>query len=100
MLMSQVGYILGQVPSNLLLNYTGRPSLYIAFFTVAWGTVSALTCLCTNFSGIVACRFILGVVEYAELPPGPFEYLLMLSLGPRSSQACFTICQNGTRSPS
>ena len=57
-----VGYILGQVPSNLLLNHFGRPSLYLSFFTIAWGLVSALTCLCHNFAGIVVCRFILGVV--------------------------------------
>lgn len=58
-----VGYILGQVPSNLLLNHLGRPSLYLGFFTTAWGLVSALTSLVTSFGGIVACRFILGIVE-------------------------------------
>lgn len=57
-----VGYILGQVPSNLLLNHFGRPSLYLSFFTIAWGLVSAMTCLCHNFAGIVVCRFILGIV--------------------------------------
>ncbi|KAL4963988.1 putative MFS transporter [Aspergillus stella-maris] len=58
-----VGYILMQVPSNLLLNYMGRPSLYLGFFIVAWGLVSALTSQCTNYGGIVAARFILGLVE-------------------------------------
>ncbi|KAF2178838.1 permease of the major facilitator superfamily [Zopfia rhizophila CBS 207.26] len=58
-----VGYILMQVPSNLLLNYAGRPSWYLGFFTIAWGLVSALTSQVTNYGGIVACRFILGVVE-------------------------------------
>ncbi|RAK99948.1 putative MFS transporter [Aspergillus ibericus CBS 121593] len=58
-----VGYILMQVPSNLLLNYMGRPSLYLGFFTTAWGLVSALTSQVTNYGGIVACRFILGLVE-------------------------------------
>lgn len=57
-----VGYILGQVPSNLLLNHFGRPSLYIGFFTIAWGLVSALTCQVKSFGGIAACRFILGIV--------------------------------------
>lgn len=27
-----IGYVLMQVPSNALLNYAGRPSLYIGFF--------------------------------------------------------------------
>ncbi|PYH64370.1 putative MFS transporter [Aspergillus vadensis CBS 113365] len=58
-----VGYILMQVPSNLLLNYMGRPSLYLGFFTTAWGLVSALTSQVSSYGGIVACRFILGLVE-------------------------------------
>jgi hypothetical protein len=27
-----VGYVLMQIPSNAMLNYAGRPSLYIGFF--------------------------------------------------------------------
>ena len=56
-----------QVPSNLILNYIGRPSLYLGFFTIAWGLVSALTSLVTSYGGIVACRFVLGLVgEYRQ----------------------------------
>ena len=55
--------ILMQVPSNLLLNYAGRPSLYLGGFTVAWGLVSACTSQVHNYGQIVACRFILGLVE-------------------------------------
>ncbi|PKY01152.1 permease of the major facilitator superfamily [Aspergillus campestris IBT 28561] len=58
-----VAYILMQVPSNLLLNYMGKPSLYLGFFTTAWGLVSTLTSQVTGYGGIVACRFILGLVE-------------------------------------
>ncbi|KAL4885731.1 major facilitator superfamily domain-containing protein [Aspergillus karnatakaensis] len=58
-----VGYILMQVPSNLLLNYMGRPSWYLGFFTVAWGLVSTLTSQVTSYGSMVACRFILGIVE-------------------------------------
>ncbi|KAL9618771.1 MAG: hypothetical protein Q9160_006565 [Pyrenula sp. 1 TL-2023] len=58
-----VGYILGQVPSNLVLNYVGRPSLYLGAFTTAWGLVSALTSQVKTYGDIVGCRFILGVVE-------------------------------------
>ncbi|KAJ5918192.1 permease of the major facilitator superfamily [Penicillium verhagenii] len=58
-----VAYILMQVPSNLLLNYMGRPSLYLGFFVSAWGLVSACTSQVTGYGGIVACRFILGLVE-------------------------------------
>merc|ERR1711939_1150747 len=58
-----VAYVLMQVPSNLLLNYSGRPSWYLGFFTVAWGLVSALTSQVSTYGQIVACRFILGLVE-------------------------------------
>ncbi|GAD98013.1 MFS transporter, putative [Paecilomyces variotii No. 5] len=58
-----VGYILMQVPSNILLNYVGRPSLYLGFFVCAWGLVSALTSQVKSYGSIVACRFILGFVE-------------------------------------
>ncbi|KAJ5543588.1 hypothetical protein N7535_006012 [Penicillium sp. DV-2018c] len=58
-----VGYILMQVPSNMLLNYMGRPSLYIGFFVCAWGLVSTLTSQVTSYAGIVVCRFLLGFVE-------------------------------------
>lgn len=58
-----VGYILAQVPSNMLINYCGRPSWYLGGFTIVWGMVSALTSLVQNYSGIIACRFLLGFVE-------------------------------------
>jgi MFS family permease len=55
--------VLMQVPSNALLNFSGRPSWYIGFWVIAWGLVSALTSQVHNYGEIVACRFILGFVE-------------------------------------
>ena len=52
-----------QVPSNAVMNHVGRPSIYLGFFTCAWGLVSLLTSQVKNFGGMVACRFILGIVE-------------------------------------
>ncbi|OQV04629.1 hypothetical protein CLAIMM_09484 [Cladophialophora immunda] len=69
-----VGYILMQVPSNMLLNSVSRPSWYLGACTMLWGLVSALTCLATNFSSILACRFLLGFIE-APLFPGVMFYL-------------------------
>lgn len=57
-----------QVPSNLLLNYMGRPALYLGFFVTAWGLVSALTSQVKNYGGIVACRFLLGFVGKYHTP--------------------------------
>ncbi|KAJ5974626.1 hypothetical protein N7481_011836 [Penicillium waksmanii] len=69
-----VGYILGSVPSNQILNYTGRPSLYLGLTTIAWGLVSALTALVQSYGGILGCRLALGFVE-APFFPGVLFYL-------------------------
>ncbi|KAK3117054.1 hypothetical protein LTR53_001933 [Teratosphaeriaceae sp. CCFEE 6253] len=69
-----VGYVLMQVPSNMLLNWCGRPSYYIGAWTIAWGLVSALTSQVQTYGHIVACRFILGFVE-APFFPGVLFYL-------------------------
>ncbi|CAN8101914.1 unnamed protein product [Discula destructiva] len=69
-----IGYVLMQVPSNALLNYAGRPSIYIGFFTCVWGLVSACTSQVKTPGEIIACRFILGFVE-APFFPGILFYL-------------------------
>jgi MFS family permease len=80
-----VGYVLMQVPSNMFLNWCGRPSWYLGkcflsegdtsnltyvlgFWTIAWGLVSAVTSQVDTFGQIVACRFILGFVEAPFFP--------------------------------
>jgi MFS family permease len=63
-----VSYIIAQVPSNLLLNHLGRPSLYLGFFVCAWGLVSALTCLVKSYAGIIVCRLMLGFMEAPFFP--------------------------------
>lgn len=63
-----VGYILMQVPSNILINRIQRPSLYISLVMLVWGLVSTLSGVVTNFAGMVAIRFFLGFVEAAFLP--------------------------------
>lgn len=63
-----------QVPSNLALNWIGRPALYLGVATTAWGLVSCLTSQVQSFGGIVAARFVLGLVE-APFFPGALFYL-------------------------
>ncbi|EAQ86289.1 hypothetical protein CHGG_07542 [Chaetomium globosum CBS 148.51] len=63
-----VGYILMQVPSNMMINLVSRPSLYIGCSMLLWGLVSTLSGIVTNFGGMVAIRFFLGFVEAAFLP--------------------------------
>ncbi|KAF7313294.1 FCP1-like proteiny domain-containing protein [Mycena chlorophos] len=63
-----VGYILMQIPSNMLLNYIGKPSLYIPCGMIVWGMISALTGITTNFVGALLTRFFLGFVEAVFFP--------------------------------
>ncbi|KAF4126772.1 to tartrate transporter [Geosmithia morbida] len=63
-----VGYILMQVPSNMIIHRIQRPSLYIAAVMLLWGMVSTLSGNAHNFAGMVAIRFFLGFIEAAFLP--------------------------------
>lgn len=63
-----VGYILMQIPSNLFLNATGKPAVYLPTCMIVWGIISGATGACQNFGGLVACRFFLGFVEAAYFP--------------------------------
>ncbi|KAK2757930.1 hypothetical protein FQN54_004336 [Arachnomyces sp. PD_36] len=57
-----IGYILMQIPSNMILGKT-RPSLYLPGCMIAWGVVSGATGAVQGFSGLAACRFFLGCTE-------------------------------------
>ncbi|KAL6454762.1 hypothetical protein SBY92_004232 [Candida maltosa Xu316] len=63
-----VGYILFQVPSNMLLNKLGRPSIYLAVAMTIWGALSTCTGAVQSFGGLAAIRVLLGVVESAFFP--------------------------------
>lgn len=63
-----VGYILMQVPSNMLINRIDRPAVYIATAMVLWGLISTVSGVTQNFAGMVSARFFIGFVEAAFLP--------------------------------
>lgn len=68
-----VGYILGQIPSNMLITRI-RPSWYMGGFMMIWAVVSACTALSQNFTGLLLTRFFLGVTE-APFYPGALYIL-------------------------
>ncbi|KAM6508572.1 hypothetical protein FSOLCH5_011568 [Fusarium solani] len=68
-----VGYMLMQLPSNMLLTRT-RPSIYIPFWTALWSIVSAATAGAGNYTHLIVIRFFLGIAE-APFFPGAM-YLL------------------------
>jgi Major Facilitator Superfamily len=61
-------YILMQVPSNLFLDRIGKPAIYLPTCMIVWGTISSLTGAVNNYSGLLATRFFLGIVESAFFP--------------------------------
>ncbi|KAM0368170.1 hypothetical protein ACHAPY_011530 [Fusarium culmorum] len=68
-----VGYMLAQLPSNMILTRV-RPSIYLPSCVIVWSCVSAATAGVTSFSGLIAVRFVLGIVE-APFFPGAFFML-------------------------
>ncbi|KAF2267737.1 MFS general substrate transporter [Lojkania enalia] len=63
----QIGYVIAEVPSNMILSRT-RPSLYIPFLMVLWGSVAALMSLVKTPAQLLGMRFLLGVMEAGFSP--------------------------------
>ncbi|KAH9896379.1 allantoate permease [Xylariomycetidae sp. FL2044] len=78
-----VGYLLMQLPSNLLLTRV-RPSLYLGSAMTVWGVISTAQSSTHSFGGLIACRFFLG---FAEAPFFPGAVFLMSSWYTRSELA-------------
>ncbi|KAI1498278.1 major facilitator superfamily domain-containing protein [Biscogniauxia marginata] len=70
-----VGYLCGQVPSNMLLNRV-RPSLFMAGFMTAWSIVTLCTFLVHDYKTMLVSRLILGIVE-SPFYPGALYMLSM-----------------------
>ncbi|KAI0304008.1 MFS general substrate transporter [Russula brevipes] len=67
-----VGYILMQIPSNMFLNYIGKPSIYLPTCMILWGVLCCLTGAVHNFTGALLTRFFLGFFEAAFFPGALF----------------------------
>ncbi|KAG2344932.1 MFS general substrate transporter [Suillus weaverae] len=65
-------YVIMQIPSNMFLNYIGKPSLYLPACMTIWGVISALTGITTKFVGALLARFFLGFVEAGFVPGAVF----------------------------
>lgn len=58
-----VGYILMQIPANMLMNKLARPSLFLTVIMTVWGIISTCTGAVQSYGGLFAIRFCLGFVE-------------------------------------
>ncbi|KAG7410012.1 putative transporter [Fusarium oxysporum f. sp. rapae] len=63
-----VGYVLMQVPFNMLLNKIGKPASYLTACMIGWGVLCASTGAVHRFGALTAVRFLLGFVEAAFYP--------------------------------
>ena len=68
-----LGYFLGEIPSNLILNRVGARR-WIARILITWGIIAALTGFVWNESSFYGIRFLLGLAE-AGFYPGVLLYL-------------------------
>ncbi|KAJ3488703.1 hypothetical protein NLI96_g2654 [Meripilus lineatus] len=71
-----VSYIMVELPSNWVLKKM-KPNRWLPFLVATWGTVTTLSGLVQNFSGLLAIRFFLGFCE-GGLLPGIMLYLSTL----------------------
>ncbi|KAJ5377125.1 uncharacterized protein N7496_004534 [Penicillium cataractarum] len=69
-----VGYVIFEVPSNLVLGRT-RPSIFLPTIMIIWGTLTCVMAVIKDFKHLVVLRVLIGCVE-AGFAPG---VLLVLS---------------------
>lgn len=62
-----VGYVLGEVPSNILLTRI-RPSRWIPAMEVIWSVLTMCLSRCTSAKQIYALRFLIGLAESTFYP--------------------------------
>ncbi|KAG1739003.1 major facilitator superfamily domain-containing protein [Suillus lakei] len=65
--MTYVPYIAAEFPSNLLLKYVG-PRWMLPTMVTIWGLVATMQGVVKTYSGLLACRFFLGLMEGGLFP--------------------------------
>ncbi|KAJ5101559.1 hypothetical protein NUU61_003781 [Penicillium alfredii] len=68
-----VGYILTQVPTNMILNKM-KPSTFLPGVMCCWAIVSTCTGAVQSYKGLLALRFVLGFVEAPFFPGALFLF--------------------------
>jgi MFS transporter, ACS family, tartrate transporter len=68
-----IGYILAEVPSNIIMLKVGA-RIWLTRIMISWGVVAAMTAFSPNTTTLFVLRFLLGVAE-AGFFPGIILYL-------------------------
>ena len=69
----QLGYILFEVPANIILK-ASPPGLWLGFLVASFGAIAASTAAAKGYASLVAIRIALGLAE-AGFPPGVLYYI-------------------------
>ncbi|KAF8741109.1 hypothetical protein AX14_005712 [Amanita brunnescens Koide BX004] len=88
------GYLLMQAPSNMFLNYIGKPSLYLPTCMLLWGSISFCTGFVTSYYQALCTRFLLGFVEAAFFPGALFLISKWYTRNELSTRMAFLTCGN------
>ncbi|OAV87184.1 hypothetical protein PTTG_00653 [Puccinia triticina 1-1 BBBD Race 1] len=62
-----IPYIIAEIPANLLLKKLG-PNYFLPGIVTCWGLITTLQGFVRNYSGLIAARFFLGLVEGGMFP--------------------------------
>ena len=68
-----VGYVVGEVPANIVLKKTSPP-VWLPTLTLLWGIISTVQGLVHNQAGLFAVRFFLGLSESGLFPGSVFVF--------------------------
>ncbi|KAH7407991.1 major facilitator superfamily domain-containing protein [Cadophora sp. MPI-SDFR-AT-0126] len=68
-------YILAEIPSNMMMKRL-TPSIWLSFIMVVWSAIVIGMGFVHNFSGLIACRVLLGLAE-GGLFPGVAYYITL-----------------------
>ncbi|CAO3563424.1 unnamed protein product [Mortierella alpina] len=75
-----VGYVLFEIPSNILLKKMG-PRKWITIVMLAWGVIMMAMAAVTNAAGLLAARFFLGLAESGLFPGSVYLISLWYTRG-------------------
>lgn len=86
-----VGYIIGQVPSNLILHRISA-RYYLGGLEITWAILTVLMITCKSLKGLYALRFLIGLTESGYFPG--LEYLVGSWYGKKelSKRSSFFAC--------
>lgn len=68
-----IGYVIGEVPANIVLKKTSPP-IWLPSLTLVWGIISVVQGLVHNQAGLFAVRFAQGVSESGQFPGSVFVF--------------------------